>query len=386
MAGEALYTGNMLRALGASSSFGFALAAFYLLPKFLVDDLGAGAADVGLVTSAFGMATVVGAPLVGMWVDRVARRYLISVASLVMTFASLTFTLVDDLGPMLYLLRAVQGLCFAVVLTSVGAMITELSPPERLSEALGLAGASMLIMSAVGPPIVEPLASAAGWTPVFILAAGAAALGAMLALTVREPCRHGARDGEASQWLRAALRSRRFRHYAAITASIGAAFGVMFTFQQPFVMELGRVDVGGFFVAYSLVAIAVRVGAGGLPDRLGRHRVAVFAINVYAAVVLATAALRPGMLEVTGALLGLAHGLFFPAFNALVIGAAPPSERGKAFAVFTGAFYGGLAIGVVGFGFLAEGAGYPAVFIGAGSLTAAAAALLVLSPEFRADD
>ena len=30
-------------------------------------------------------------------------------------------------------------------------------------------------------------------------------------------------------------------------AAVGAAFGVMFTFQPPFVMELGRGDVGGFF-------------------------------------------------------------------------------------------------------------------------------------------
>ena len=53
-AGESLYAGNMLRALGGSSAFGFALASFYLLPKFLVDDLGASAADIGLVTAAVG--------------------------------------------------------------------------------------------------------------------------------------------------------------------------------------------------------------------------------------------------------------------------------------------------------------------------------------------
>lgn len=385
-AGESLYAGNMLRALGGSSAFGFALASFYLLPKFLVDDLGASAADIGLVTAAFGCSTVAGAPLIGAWVDRVARRYLICVASLVMACASLGFVAIEELGPAIFLLRVVQGVCFAVVLTSVGALVTELSPPERLSEALGLAGASMLVMSAVAPPVVEPLAAAAGWRPVFCVASAAAALGAALALTVREPCRAPVGRGQAASGLRALFRRRRIRHYAIITAAIGAAFGVMFTFQQPFVMELGRADVGGFFVAYSLVAIGVRVGAGGIADRLGRHRVAVFSINVYTGVVLATAALRPALLEVSGALLGLAHGLFFPAFNALVIGPAPSSERGKTFSVFPGSFYGGLAAGVIGFGFLAERAGYPAVFIGTGSITAAAAALLVLSPEFRGDD
>ena len=37
----------------------------------------------------------------------------------------------------------------------------------------------------------------------------------------------------------------------------------MFTYQQPFVMGLGRADVGNFFVAYSTMAILVRVVFGG---------------------------------------------------------------------------------------------------------------------------
>ena len=382
---EPLYTANLGRALGASSAFGFALAAFYLLPKFLIDELGAGAAEVGMITSAFGLATVVGAPFVGAWVDRVSRCRLIFAASVVMTGASLAFVLIDSLGPSVYVLRAVQGVCFAVVLTSVGALVADLAPAERLSEALGLAGASMLIMSAVGPPIVEPLAAAAGWQPVFVLASVSAALGAVLVLAVREPTRSADGEGGAAASFAEMFGRRRIRHYAVITASVGAAFGVMFTFQAPFVSALGRAVIGGFFVAYSLVAIAVRIGCGGLADRLGRHRVAVFSLNVYTAVVLATATLQPAMLEITGALLGLAHGLFFPAFNGLVIGSTPERERGKAFSVFTGSFYAGLALGVIVFGFVAESLGYPTVFVGTGAVTGLAGALLVFSPEFRAD-
>ena len=133
-------------------------------------------------------------------------------------------------------------------------------------------------MSAVAPPIVEPLAAAAGWPPVFVLAAASAALGAALSQTIREdrlPRCGVPADCGSTLW--AIVKRRRTIHYAAIIAATGSAFGVMFTYQQPFVMGLGRADVGNFFVAYSTMAILVRVVFGGLPDRLGRFRVAVFA-------------------------------------------------------------------------------------------------------------
>ena len=58
------------------------------------------------------------------------------------------------------------------------------------------------------------------------------------------------------------------------------------------------------------------------------------------------------------------------------------TERGKILAVFTAAFYGGLACGVLVLGFVAELAGYPPVFVATAALTAAAGALLVFSGEF----
>src|SRR5204862_2641372 len=105
--------------------------------------------------------------------------------------------------------------------------------------------------------------------------------------------------------------------YALILVLTGAGFGTVFAFQAPHALALGRSRAGGFFVAYAAAAILVRVGFGHLPDRFGRHRVAVAAVLVYASVVLGMADLRPNALEVYGAIFGLAHGVFYPASNAL---------------------------------------------------------------------
>jgi len=165
-----------------------------------------------------------------------------------------------------------------------------------------------------------------------------------------------------------------------IVALIGAAFGSMFTFHQPFALELGIPQVRGFFMAYAGVALFVRLFLGGLIDRAGRHRASVLSLILYGVVVLWMAGLRPGLLEWIAAAFGLAHGLFYPAFNALVIESAGDHDRGKLMGVFNGSFNAGFTSGVVALGYLAEKAGYPTVFVLAAAGSFLALILLVTGP------
>jgi MFS family permease len=165
---------------------------------------------------------------------------------------------------------------------------------------------------------------------------------------------------------------------------VGAAFGVMFTYPQPYALELGMDSVRGFFIAYCSFALAARLVLGQFTDRIGRFPVAVCALNLYTLVVLATAGMRPGMLEPLGALMGLAHGLFFPAFNAIVIEATRPDARGRMVTIFTAAFYGGSALGTLPTGALAQAVGYAWVFVASSVVTFIASGVLLFSPEFGA--
>lgn len=366
------FTTDVALLLVAASTWGFAFSSFYLLPSFLMQELGAGPAEIGLVVGILGVSTVVFTLLAGSRIDRMPRRRAMIAGALVMSVAALGFTRVHSLGYVIDVLRVLQGTSYALVVTAVAALIAELVPHERLSQALGLSGASMLVMNALAPAIAEPLAAFAGWRVVFMVAAGAALVSAALAARIREPARHltiaGPRGG-----LLVLLRRPLAAQYAAIVALSGAAFGAVFAFQQPYALALGRARVGGFFVAYAAAAILVRVVFGHVPDRAGRHRVALFALLLYTAVVLAMADLRPAMLEVYGAVFGLAHGLFFPAINAMAVTACAPHERGRMMAIFTGSFSLGLWAGPTLLGIVAARAGYPAVFVlaAAGTLTAA---------------
>ena len=414
---------DALLVLVVASTWGFAFSTFYLLPTFLVQELGVGPAEIGFVVGILGVSTVAFTVLAADWVERLPRRHAMAFGAFAMAVAAVGFTRVHALGPAIEVLRVLQGVSYALVVTSVGTLMAELVPHERLSQALGLSGASMLVMNAVAPAVAEPLAATVGWRVVFLLAALAALVSATLALRIRERApvavatraeerrrgAHHAHDGRRTDRMHDArrtaaptravaaaaalasrnglllvLRGRLARQYAIILTLSGAAFGAVFTFQQPYALALGRARVGGFFVAYAAAAILVRIGFGHVPDRFGRHRVALAALVLYAAVVLAMAAMRPGLLEVFGAVFGLAHGIFYPAINALALVGSPVHERGRIVAIFTGSFSLGLWAGPTGLGIVAAHFGYPATFVVAAAGVTVAATILHRSPELRA--
>jgi len=179
-----------------------------------------------------------------------------------------------------------------------------------------------------------------------------------------------------------ALRPAQLRVTAAI-ALVGVALGATFTFHQPFALELGMTHVRSFFVAYAVAAVVMRVGFGSLIDRAGRRRVVLVMLALYVVVVAAMSGLQPGWLGVFGAGLGIAHGLFYPAYNALVVEATAVHERGKLIGLFQAGFNLGTACGALALGELAERAGYPAVFWVAAGCVLGAWLIIFASPEGR---
>jgi MFS family permease len=373
---------DLARVLGAASIWGFAFSTFYLLPKFLAQELAAGPSEIGFTVGVFSVATVVATPFAGWVVDRFPRRYAIAAGSALMAIAAAGFIGVRRLGPVLDGLRLLQGLSYALVVTAVGTLVADVVPRERLNQALGLSGASMLIMNAVAPAVAEPLAIAVGWPPVFALAACAALVSTLLALQVHESTWQP--PAVATGGLRALLAQPIARHYGLVIALSGVTFGAVFTFEPGYALALGRGRIGSFFVAYGCAAIIVRLVFGGVPARIGSYRVARGALALYAAVVFGLAVAGPSALEPLGALFGIAHGLFYPAVNAMVVTAVRPHERGRMIAIFTGAFAAGLSVGSTALGHVAAWGGYPSVFVVASVGTIVALAVLVGSPPLRA--
>src|SRR5688572_22109228 len=293
------YPPAYLRILGVQMAFGLSYSAFLLLPKYLRLELGANAREIGAVSGAAVVAAAVLAPFVGLSARWISRRALVGVALFLAGAAGATFTLVPGVGPLVYGLRVLQGIAWIIVFQCTATMVADLVPKERLSQAIGFLGVSMLVTNALAPAVVEPVADRYGWGVAF----GAPGLLSVFALLLVP----GLPDGSV-QMPGPPSRSILNRptvlpiHYASLL--MGAGIGVMFTFTQPYALSLGATRVGDFFFGYVAMAMFVRLGLSNLADRVGPARVATASMVLYAVVVAAGGSLEPSLLLVLGLGLG----------------------------------------------------------------------------------
>ena len=357
-----LVNAAFLRVLIAQLSIGFGFSIYFLLPKYLATELGAEPSTVGMVTATGLAAAVVASPLMGAALDRFGRQRPMLVGGLAIALTSFGMLTVTSVGPWLYFLRIVQGMGFALAFNAAAVIVTDLSPPERIGQAMGLLGVASLVTNAVAPALGESIALAWGWSPVFLLAAamGIAVMAFSFSLPSLPP-RLSAPNAPAIEPSAAGV-----WYAAGIT---GAAFGTLITFAQGYALELGAERVASYFIGYTLGALIVRVGFGGSVDRMGRRRVAQFALAAYGVVLLLTADLRPSLLGLFGFGFGIAHGFTYPALAALAAEGSSVAKRGRSIAAFNAAFNAGAGIAMLGCGWLARVEGYRFVFALVGVIT-----------------
>lgn len=370
--GDRVWSREFVELLVTQFVFGLVFSVFHLLPKFLRLELGASATQIGRTMGVGLVAAVLATPFSALWLARGARRKPACAGLLMLVISALAFTQVERIGALLYAIRAVQGLAFTLFINTMVTRGAELVPKARLAQAMGWVGLAALITNALSPLVAEPVSAHFGWRWVFLIAAGCGMTA--LALASRMDDSPTARVNVASNEARPD-RSLWFVLYAA--AICGMAIGTMFTFTQPLALERGARDVGRYFSGYVLGAATMRLLFSGLADRWGRGRVSTSMLVLYSIVVALTANITPATLLFAGIGLGIAHGVLYPALNAMALERATDSNRAVIATLFGGAFSLGNALSVMGLGVVADAVGYGSVFFGTAALTLTGAAALL---------
>lgn len=381
---ERLFTRPFVSLLAMQAAYGFSFSMFFLLPKYLAS-VGQSAARIGFVMAGFGVACILTIPFLRIIVGALGRRGTLVAANLLLATAAALFGLFDRPGLLAIPLRASEGVTWMLMFSTAMALVAEFAPPERLAQAIGLAGGASLIMNALAPAIGEPLADHLGYRSVFFVAALAAVGAAALARRLpgaREPQGTatggegpGPRSSPATADAPAAKLPSRPAIYAVFGAA-GLAFSSLFAFLAPFALDHGVHAVRAFFIGYTFAAITVRVLGGRLSDRLGHRAVATTSLLLYGLVVASAGLLAPFHLGLLGLAFGTAHGAAYPALMALLVQGTPLGRRTRAFGIANGAMSLGISA-VAPAGLVAARLGYPALFALVGGVTSGAALLLV---------
>jgi predicted MFS family arabinose efflux permease len=369
-----LLSREFLLLLSSVSFFGFSWSFYLILPKFFAVELGMDAAGIGRAVAVEGLTAVAVTPLVGWLVDRYGRRPWLVLGNLMLTLTGVIYLFVDHDGPLLYLAQMCWGVGMVMGFNAAGTMTADISPSDRMAQALGLFGAANLGMNAVSPTIGEILSNTVGWEYVFVASATAGLFAALLSTRLKEPPRHQPQEHEA----RRPIFGRPLLRVYGATFVMTAAFTALFTLHQPFALELGVTEVRSFFIGFAIVALTVRLGGGRLIDRFGVLRSSIVAFCLYSAVPPLLGILGPYHLFAIGSMMGLGHGIAYPAVTALAIERADAFSRGMVVSIIHGAFNGGHAFFAYTLGLVAATWSYDVAFWAAGAVTLTGALILSL--------
>ena len=355
-----LLTSRFFVLLAATASFGLAFSAYFLLPKYLAVVLGADPATIGGLNAISMFASVVAMPFVGIQVDRLGRKGFGIAGALVFALASGTFYFIDEIGIVLWIVRILQGFAFTMFYVAMSTLATDLAPEEKLGQAIGLFGGVMIATNALGPALAEWGATAYGWPFVFAMTSVMSIGAIILTFGIIEK-NERTRDAIESS-ITELLASPSLIRVLIAAILVGVTMGTTFTFYQPWALSLGYTEISGYLVGFAICAMFVRIVLGSVADKFGRLNVAIGSLFLYIFAPLCLIYVDSIGLFYTGAILGIAHGLFFPALNAVALEQVSGAGRGKGMAVYHGAFNIGFASGSYLLGYVAMNEGYPTIF------------------------
>lgn len=355
-----------------------------VLPLY-AEDFGASPAVATAVLATFSAAQMAAAPLWGRLSDRIGRKPVLIVALVGSAAGSLVTGLAGALW-VLFLGRALDGASGSSY--AVGqAAVADLAEPADRPRLLGLLAAAFGLGFVIGP-LIGSLAALGSRELPFYVAAGLAALNALVAL-VRLPS--GSRVGAVSD-----------AHHLGPLAALGGAGPAMRRlallafvgmagfagFESTFAMlvdrrfpQLDDPSIYGLFASIGLVMVVVHTRlVGPANDRLGTSgalRISLLFVSC-GMLVLALGGAWVG-LTVALLLLVLGQGLFGPTLSAATVETVGEDARGAALGLQQSAGALGRIVGPLGagvlFGQVATGAPYLV-----GALLAATAILLVGQP------
>ena len=296
-------------------------------------DYGAGGFEVGLMFASFSIAQMIFSPILGRLSDRIGRKPVI-IISLVGTAIGSLITGIGGAMWVLFIGRIIDGASGASVSVAQGA-ITDIAPPERRAQLLGMLGAAFGIGFVVGPAL-GGLAALGGPHIPFFLAAFIASCNAVAAW-IRLP-ETKSTTAPTSEVQRDRLpRSPILVRFAIVTvlATIGFS-GFEATFSL-FGGERFDLTVGSSALVFLFVGVALTIvqGAliGPLTARVGsramiRAGLPVVAVGLF--LLSATPDKQWTLLFISLILLSVGQGIVSPSTTALVAETAPPDRRGEA--------------------------------------------------------
>ncbi len=320
--------------------------------------------SLSITVPLFAVATV--APFAGAVSDRLGRKRIVVVATILLTLPTLLVATAQTFATLLAW-RFLQGLLLPFIFAVTVAYIADETEGTEAIQTTGLYASGTIVGGFCGRFFAGILSDFFGWRAAFAsLAVLTAAAAAIVAALLPKERRFRPMRGGLAVMLRA---YRAHLQNARLLATCAVGFGMLFSLVASFTFvnfrlaaapfDLGPAQQGAVFAVYLLGAVAAPLAAR-LVAAIGRRRTLVYAVAVGIAGQLLT--LLPSLTAVIAGLGATCIGLFVTQALALsFIGTAARQARSAAVGLYVAIYYVGGALGGVVPIPLWQHAGWPGV-------------------------
>lgn len=357
---ERAYTPRVMALFGAGIAY-FVVAgiSFPVLPRLVEDELGGSKTDIGLAFATFALGMLIVRPVAGVVSDRIGRRPLMIGGAVGVAVFQLLHVPAADTGELWVLLvvRVGTGAFSSLMYLAQATTATELPPVQHRARVFSTFSVAVFVGFAIGPIVGETVLQAHGFGWTFAMAAGFAAVSALVALTLPETKPDEVRPAEGLRDV--------FHPIAARIGLVNLLIFITFMgfngFIQDYAEEFGIDEARWLLLTYSGTTLVLRFVGGWVIDRFDRRSLATVAHTTVAfgAVLLATAGGAP-QLYLGAFVIAIGMSWNVPLLMLIAVDSADDLERSKVVATVTtfGDFAnsaGALLLGVVADAFDYEG-------------------------------
>lgn len=337
-------------------------AAFYALlvplPHYLTS-LAMPDWQLGLVLGAFGIASLIGRPLLGYTTDRWGSRPNVLVGAAMFMLGAFSIPFVHN-PFVIFVLRVLQAGGYVAFTTASTSLVAELAPAAKRGQALAIFGVAANIAMSFTPAVIDFSLTRIGIIGAFIAAGCMALVAALLAWGV--PSSQGS-PSIAFDWRTVLLIPIDLRIPMLAAALLGLGFGAFLQFMPLLVERRGVSSAGLIYTFYAIGIILTRVVASRWlnGEYLGQAVTIGFVTSALGLVLLALG--NHTLWYIIGAMLvASGGGLLHPALMTHNI-TLLPTARGRAIAIFYLGMDLGIGLGSWLLGFVLEYTGLTSMYL-----------------------
>lgn len=328
------------------------------LPLF-VEELGGNDQLIGLFVGIFTFSALLIRPYAGHALESKGRRFIYILGLLIFIVSIGSYAIASSLL-FLFVMRIVQGVGWGLSTTASGTIVTDLIPPKRRGEGMGLYGLSGNLALALGPTLGLILVVKIPFHQLFLLCGTFGVIALLFSINIRykKVVKTEVKSTKLDMIEKRALPPSILIMFITFTFGGIAAFLPLYTAQK------GITGIQWYFLIYAAALMLSRTFSGKIYDKKGHQ--AVFppgAIAIVIAMFLLAWLPNNHILFIAAFLYGLGFGTVQPALQAWSVQNAAPNRKGMANATFYSCFDLGIGIGSIIFGQIAYLFGYQSIYI-----------------------